>query len=96
MLFFKTGEGDRTFTRKLNETLLALALDYHYSKEELLTVYLNNVYLGHAAPFEIRGIAAAADYDFRSWRRSTPQGSARRRAKKGSCLQHSWACPYVA
>lgn len=57
-----TKNSGRTFSRKLNEALLAIALEYRYSKEELLTVYLNNVYLGHASPFEIRGVAAASDY----------------------------------
>lgn len=53
---------ERTLEKKYTEALLALALERKYSKEELLGVYLNNVYLGQAAPFEIRGVGAAAEY----------------------------------
>jgi penicillin-binding protein 1A len=37
---------ERTFERKIQELLLALWLEWRYSKEELLTAYLNRVYLG--------------------------------------------------
>ncbi|CAG37146.1 transglycosylase domain-containing protein [Desulfotalea psychrophila] len=53
---------ERSLSRKLREAILALMVDYQYSKQEILTAYLNNVYLGHASPFELRGIAAASDY----------------------------------
>ncbi|HID71061.1 MAG TPA: hypothetical protein EYP35_11590 [Desulfobacterales bacterium] len=53
---------ERSLEKKYEEALLALALEQRYTKEELLSVYLNNVYLGHTAPYEIRGMAAAAQY----------------------------------
>lgn len=53
---------ERSMEKKYTEALLALALERRYSKQELLTIYLNNVYLGQAAPFEIRGMGAAANY----------------------------------
>lgn len=37
---------DRTFRRKAQEILLALWLERNYSKEQILTAYLNRVYLG--------------------------------------------------
>jgi penicillin-binding protein 1A len=37
---------ERTFSRKIQETLLALWLERRFSKEQLLEIYLNRVYLG--------------------------------------------------
>jgi len=37
---------ERTLTRKLDEFALALDLELHYSKEEILTLYLNSIYFG--------------------------------------------------
>lgn len=37
---------ERTAKRKLQELVLALELERHYSKQELLTIYLNRVYMG--------------------------------------------------
>lgn len=37
---------DRTFRRKIQEILLALELERRYSKQEILTIYLNRVYMG--------------------------------------------------
>lgn len=39
----------RTFTRKVREGVLALALETKYSKEEILELYLNKVYFGGGA-----------------------------------------------
>ncbi|NNC98781.1 MAG: penicillin-binding protein 1A [Gammaproteobacteria bacterium] len=53
--FFLTRE--KTYTRKLNEVLLAMKLEQILSKDEILTLYLNKIYLGHRA----YGFGAAAD-----------------------------------
>jgi penicillin-binding protein 1A len=37
---------DRTMRRKIQEALLSLELEWHFSKKEILTLYLNRVYLG--------------------------------------------------
>jgi penicillin-binding protein 1A len=37
---------DRTLRRKIQETMLALWLEHRYSKDEILTIYLNRVYFG--------------------------------------------------
>ena len=40
---------DRTYKRKIREALLALWLEGRYSKEELLSLYINRIYLGAGA-----------------------------------------------
>jgi penicillin-binding protein 1A len=40
---------EQTYTRKIREALLALWLEGHYSKEEILSLYLNRIYLGAGA-----------------------------------------------
>ncbi|OOG22727.1 peptidase [Thioalkalivibrio denitrificans] len=47
---------DRTYTRKLTEIFLALRIERELSKDEILELYLNKIYLGHRA----YGVAAAA------------------------------------
>ncbi|MDE3060437.1 MAG: transglycosylase domain-containing protein, partial [Pseudomonadota bacterium] len=37
---------ERSFTRKIKEMLLAVKLEKRFSKEEILSIYLNRVYLG--------------------------------------------------
>ncbi len=37
---------ERTFTRKIQETMLALWLEHQYTKDQILELYLNRVYLG--------------------------------------------------
>jgi penicillin-binding protein 1A len=50
----------RTFKRKLQEALLALQLERYYTKDQILTGYLNRVYLGAGA----FGVDAAAETYF--------------------------------
>ena len=40
---------NRTFDRKLNEAILAMALEWNFSKEQILELYLNKVYFGGGA-----------------------------------------------
>ncbi|MBI5200191.1 MAG: transglycosylase domain-containing protein [Elusimicrobia bacterium] len=47
---------ERKITRKLKEILLALELERNFSKEEILQLYLNQIYFGHGA----YGVQAAA------------------------------------
>ena len=37
---------ERSFARKIKEMLLALKLERHFSKQDILSIYLNRVYLG--------------------------------------------------
>ncbi|MBW9275916.1 MAG: transglycosylase domain-containing protein, partial [Candidatus Thiodiazotropha sp. (ex. Lucinisca nassula)] len=46
----------KTYTRKLNEIFLALKIERMLSKEEILKLYLNKIYLGHRS----YGVGAAA------------------------------------
>src|SRR5581483_2796138 len=47
---------ERKFIRKIKEVLLALQLERNFSKEEILQLYLNQIYFGHGA----YGVQAAA------------------------------------
>ena len=60
--FFLSSE--RTFTRKLNEALIALLLEWRYSKPDLLEGYLNEVYLGQHGAHAIHGFGRAARHWF--------------------------------
>lgn len=48
---------NKTYTRKLNEILLALKIEQELTKDEILELYLNKIYFGKRA----YGIAAAAE-----------------------------------
>lgn len=54
-----TGE-DNSLARKWREALAALKLEWHYSKEEILLLYLNHVYLGNG----LYGFATASQFYF--------------------------------
>ena len=56
--FFLTPK--RSLARKLKEVAYAFGLEQNLSKEEILTLYLNNIYLGNGA----YGVEAAADSYF--------------------------------
>jgi penicillin-binding protein 1A len=47
----------RTFKRKIQEALLALWIEHHLTKDEILSLYLNRVYMGSRAV----GVEAAAE-----------------------------------
>ncbi|USR64057.1 bifunctional glycosyl transferase/transpeptidase [Providencia stuartii] len=55
---------ERTLKRKANEAYMALLLDYNYSKERILELYLNEVFLGQNGNDEIRGFSLASLYYF--------------------------------
>lgn len=52
---------EKTYTRKLREALLAKKLEENLSKDEILYLYLNQIYFGSGA----HGVASAADIYFR-------------------------------
>lgn len=51
---------ERTLGRKLIEAWLSSALEWRYSKEQILEAYLNEVYLGQWGGAGVRGVGAAA------------------------------------
>jgi penicillin-binding protein 1B len=52
--------GRRSYLRKLRETIMSLVLERRASKDEILELYLNDVYLGQRGSFAIHGVAEAA------------------------------------
>jgi len=55
--FFST---ERTWKRKLAETLVALELEQRFSKQQLFELYANEIYLGNRGSFAIRGFGEGA------------------------------------
>ena len=51
---------DRRMGRKVQEALLALQIERHYSKEQIFTMYCNQIYLSHGN----YGFEAASEYYF--------------------------------
>jgi penicillin-binding protein 1A len=51
---------DRSFRRKIEETILAVQIERHYTKEQIFTMYCNQIYLG-AGNY---GFEAASEYYF--------------------------------
>jgi penicillin-binding protein 1A len=50
----------KTITRKINEAFVAFEIERRYSKEQILTMYANEIYFGHGN----YGVEAAARYYF--------------------------------
>ncbi|TCM67331.1 penicillin-binding protein 1B [Acinetobacter calcoaceticus] len=55
---------ERTLKRKVNEALMALLLEFHYSKDEILEAYLNEVNLGQNGNYSINGYGLASQFYF--------------------------------
>src|SRR5688572_17001956 len=60
--FFLTPE--RTLRRKFTELVMAVLLEVHYDKDEILETYLNEIYFGQDRDRAIHGIGLAAQYYF--------------------------------
>src|SRR6185295_8546070 len=59
----QSGDRGRTFTsylRKAKEAMMSLVLERRASKDEILELYLNDVYLGQRGSFAIHGVAEAS------------------------------------
>jgi penicillin-binding protein 1B len=57
-------DNERTLRRKFNEVIMALLLELHYSKAEILESYINEVYLGQDGPRAIHGFGLASQFYF--------------------------------
>ena len=84
---------DRTWHRKVEEALVAVELEKNYTKQQILTLYLNLVNLGHGN----YGVEAASRYYFNKpasnsrWpRRRRWWGSSRRPATTAPTARPSW------
>ncbi|WP_089724414.1 penicillin-binding protein 1B [Candidatus Thiosymbion oneisti] len=60
--FYLTDE--RTLTRKLNEAVMAVLLDLHYGKDEILEAYVNEIFLGQDGQRAIHGFGLASHFYF--------------------------------
>ena len=60
--FFLSSE--RTLTRKFNEAIMALLVEYHYGKDEILEAYLNEIYLGQDGQRAVHGFGLASQFYF--------------------------------
>lgn len=55
---------DQNMGRKLNEALMSVLLEMHYSKSRILEAYINEVFLGQQGNQAVRGFAAASEFYF--------------------------------
>ncbi len=55
---------ERTFKRKFNELIIALAVERRYEKDEIFEIYLNEIYFGQKGAVSVNGIGEAADFYF--------------------------------
>ena len=55
---------ERTLKRKANEAFMAMLLELHYSKDEILEAYLNEVNLGQNGNYSINGYGLASQFYF--------------------------------
>lgn len=60
--FYLTNE--RSITRKATEAMMAVLLEMHYDKREILEAYLNEVFLGQDGQRAVHGFGLASQYFF--------------------------------
>ncbi len=68
--FYLTNE--RSVSRKVKEALMALILEYRYSKNEILEAYLNEIYLGQNGANGVHGFGLASEFYFGSTLKDLP------------------------
>ncbi len=54
----------QTLGRKIEEAVMAILLEIHFSKDEILGAYLNEIFLGQQGNRAIHGFALASEYYF--------------------------------
>lgn len=55
---------ERSLTRKINEAIMAIMLDWQYDKNTILETYLNEIYLGQNGDIQIHGFELASHFYF--------------------------------
>jgi penicillin-binding protein 1B len=55
---------ERTFSRKIKEMVISLVIEGLYDKEEILEIYLNEIYLGQNGSVAINGVGEASYFYF--------------------------------
>jgi penicillin-binding protein 1B len=53
---------ERTLIRKANEAIMAVLLEWHYDKTQILQAYVNEVYLGQQGKHAIHGFGRASEF----------------------------------
>ncbi len=85
--FFST---DRTWRRKVAETMVALELEHRFNKQQIFELYANEIYLGNRGSFAIHGFGEASlAYFNKDLREVTPAGG------RISCRDHPRAEPVL-
>lgn len=54
----------QTFSRKLREAIMAMALDAHFTKADLMNAYINEIFLGQDGDRAIHGFGLASQFYF--------------------------------
>ena len=55
---------ERTLVRKVNEAIMAVLLELHYDKAQILEAYVNEVFLGQQGKHAIHGFGRASEFYF--------------------------------
>jgi len=55
---------ERSYKRKINEATMAMLLELHYSKKEILEAYVNEIYLGQNKQRAVHGFGLASQFYF--------------------------------
>jgi len=55
---------DRTLVRKVNEAIMAVLLELHYDKAQILEAYINEIFLGQQGKHAIHGFGRASEFYF--------------------------------
>jgi len=55
---------ERTLVRKANEAIMAILLEWHYDKAQILEAYINEIFLGQQGKHAIHGFGRASEFYF--------------------------------
>jgi penicillin-binding protein 1B len=55
---------ERTLSRKANEAIMAVLLELHYDKAQILEAYINEIFLGQQGKHAIHGFGRASEFYF--------------------------------